>query len=403
VTVETDIAVVGAGPCGSIAALTAARKGAKVAVFEEHSKVGTPCHCAGHLNLSGLNRLGLTLPSSIVENTFRSAIFFSPSGKQFCVNFPSPVTCVVNRELLDQHLAKMASVEGVEYFLESRAEAIIRDKNAAKGVVINKQGEIERVSSNIVIDAEGIASRILKNAELDPFNSSMLVKAVSAEVEDVKDVESNRVEVYLGRPVASGFYAWLIPKKDGTAKIGLATDRGNPKHSLEQFMKKHNVSRDKLGKSKISRLTYHAIPLGGPISRTYADGFLAVGDVASQVKPTTGGGVVMGLSCAHIAGEVAGQAIRGNNCSADFLQQYEARWVHELGFDMRAMLFARKLLNRLSDREIDRVFGVATKLRLEEALIHVKSLDSQGKEAIRLAMRPSALVTLVSFFFSALT
>ena len=402
-TVETDIAVVGAGPCGSLAALTAARRGAKVAVFEEHSTVGVPNHCAGHISLNGLKRLDLTLSSSIVENTFKSAVFVSPSGRQFSVNFPLPVTCVVNRELFDQHLARMASAAGVRYFLNSRAEALIREKTTIKGVKIGKQDEMEDISCNIVIDAEGVTSRILKNIELKPLNSNMLVKAVSAEVDDVRDVERNRVEVYFSNRVASGFYAWLIPKKDGTARIGLATNHGNPKQCLEQFVNNYKVTKVKFRRSKILRLVYHAIPLGGPISKTYADGFLAVGDVASQVKPTTGGGVITGLVCARIAGEVAAQAAREDSCSADFLKQYEARWVHELGFDMKAMLFARKLLNRLSDREIDRIFSAAIRLRLNEALIHVKNLDLQGKEATRLAMRPSALFTLAFFFFSVLT
>jgi geranylgeranyl reductase family protein len=401
--VETDIAVVGAGPCGSLAALIAAKNGARVTVFEEHLTVGAPSHCAGHLSLNGLKHLGLILPSSTVENTFKGAVFFSPSGKQFSVSFPSPVTCVVNRELFDQYLAKMASDAGVRHFLSSRVETLIREKTTIKGVVIGKQGETEKISSAIVIDAEGVASRILKNAELKPLNSKMLVKAVSAEVDDVKNVEKDRVEVYLGNRIASGFYAWLIPKKDGTAKIGLATNQGNPKRHLEQFMNKHTVSKTKFRRSKILRLTYHAIPLGGPISKTYAHGFLAVGDVASQVKPTTGGGVITGLVCARIAGEVAGQATKEGSCSADFLKQYEIKWKHELGFDMKTMLFARKLLNRLSDREIDKLFSISTKLRLKEALIHVKNLDFQGKEVTRLLVRPSALSALAFFVFSALT
>lgn len=400
---ETDIAVVGAGPCGSLAALTAAKKGVKVTVFEEHPKVGVPNHCAGHMSLNGLKRLGLTLPSSTVENIFKSAVFVSPSDKQFSVNFPSPLTCVVNRELFDQHLARMASAAGVRYFLNSRVKALIREKTTIKGVIVGKQDETEKISSNIVIDAEGIASRILKNTEFKPLNSKMLVKAVSADIDDVKNIENDRVEVYLSNRFASGFYAWLIPKKDGAARIGLATSHGNPKQCLEQFMNNHKASRAKFRRSKILRLTYHAIPLGGPISKTYANGFLAVGDVASQVKPTTGGGVMTGLACARIAGEVAGQATREDDYSAGCLKQYETKWLRELGFDMKAMLFARKLFNRLSDSETDRLFSVATKLRLKETLIHVKNLDLQGKEAARLAMHPSVLFTLVFFLFSALT
>jgi len=403
VTEETDIIVVGGGPCGSLAALTAAKKGARVTVFEEHPAIGAPSHCAGHLSLSGLKRLGLTLPSSLIENTFKSAIFISPCGRRFSVHFPFPVTCAVNRELFDQHLAKMASDIDVQYSLNSRVESLIREQTTAKGVIVSKHNKTEKILSQIVIDAEGVTSKILKNTELKPFNSKMLMKAVSAEIENVKDVENDRVEVYLGNRIANGFYAWLIPKKDGIAKIGLATNQGNPRQYLERFMNNNKVSKAKFRGSKIVRLTYHSIPLGGPISKTYAHGFLAVGDVASQVKPTTGGGVIMGLTCARIAGEVAGRATKEGCCSANFLKQYEAKWKQELGFDMKAMLFVRKLLNRLSDREIDKLFSAAAKLHLDEALIHVKNLDFQGIEAARLAVRPSALFTLAFFFFSALT
>lgn len=400
---ETDIAVIGGGPCGSLAALSAAKKAARVTVFEEHQTIGVPSHCAGHLSLGGLKRLGLSLPSNLIENKFRGAVFISPCGRKFSVHFPFPVTCIVNRELFDQHLAKMASNAGVEYFCNSRVATLIHEKNAMKGLMIPGQNGPNKISSSMVIDAEGVASRILKDAGLKPFNSGMLVKGVSAEVDNVKNVENDCVEVYLGAKVANEFYAWLIPKKDGTAKIGLATNHGNPKQYLERFMNTNKVSKAKFKGSKISHIAYHSIPVGGPIPKTYVQGFLAVGDVASQVKPTTGGGVIMGLTCARIAGEVAARAIREGDFSADLLKQYETRWRQQLGFDMKAMLFARKLLNRLSDREIDKLFSVAMKLRLDEALIHVKNLDFQGMEAVKLAIRPSALFTLAYFFFSALT
>ncbi|HDM35932.1 MAG TPA: NAD(P)/FAD-dependent oxidoreductase, partial [Candidatus Syntrophoarchaeum butanivorans] len=42
--------------------------------------------------------------------------------------------------------------------------------------------------------------------------------------------------------------------------------------------------------------------------RTVSDGFIAVGDAAGQVKPTTGGGIYPGAVCARIAGKVAAEA-----------------------------------------------------------------------------------------------
>ena len=151
------------------------------------------------------------------------------------------------------------------------------------------------------------------------------------------------------------------------------------------------------------RISYHSIPLGGPIPKTYAHGFLAAGDVASQVKPTTGGGVIMGMTCARIGGQIAALAVKEDTFSERFLKLYEERCRQEIGFDMKMMLFARKLLNRLSDHEMDRLFSIAIKLRLEESLIHAKDVDLQGKELVRLVKSPSALAAVAYSLFSALT
>jgi digeranylgeranylglycerophospholipid reductase len=403
VTIETDIAVVGGGPAGSFSALFAANSGARVTVFEEHSTIGSPTHCAGHVSLSGLKQLGLDLPSPLIENTFRSAAFFSPSGKRFSVRFPSPMTCAIDRQLLDQHLASIASSKGARFLLGSRVKLIIEQQRGTKGLVINVKGEMEKIMSNLIINAEGISSAILKNEGLKPFDDKMVVKAVSVELDQIHDVENDCVEVYFGSKFADGFYAWIIPKRDDTAKVGLATRRGNPRQCLERFKSNHGTAGRKLRKSRITRIAYHPIPLGGPISKTYANGFLAVGDAASQVKPTTGGGIVKGLTCAKIAGEVAASAVKEGTFSDKFLKRYEDQWKQRVKFDMKMMLSARKLLNRLSDREMDKLFDIANKLRLQESLIQVKNVDFPKEELMRLARSPSALATLACFLFSAFT
>ena len=84
------------------------------------------------------------------------------------------------------------------------------------------------------------------------------------------------------------------------------------------LMSKHPVASKQLSGAKITQIGYHAITLGGPIEKAYANGFLAIGDCASQVKPTTGGGVIFGLTCAKIAAETANEALQKGDVSSDF-------------------------------------------------------------------------------------
>ncbi len=131
----SDVIVVGAGPSGSFAALNIAKHGYKVTVFEEHSEIGVPAHCTGHVSINGLKHLGLfPLPDKIIENTFSGATFYSPKGNKFSLHFSQPITCIINRALFDKHIAELAQKHGVQYYLNSHIKSIITKDDFVKGV-----------------------------------------------------------------------------------------------------------------------------------------------------------------------------------------------------------------------------------------------------------------------------
>jgi len=397
----SDVIVIGGGPCGSFAAFNLAKRGANVTVFEEHSEVGVPSHCPGHLSIKGLKQLGLyPLPQEIVEKTFHGATFHSPKGKNFSVRFSQPVTCAVNRVLFDRFIAEMAEDVGVQYHLNSRVESLIIENGFVKGVNVKQNGKKEeKFFAKIVVDAEGISSRILRSAGLSALNRHMLVNGVQAEVDNVKDIESGIVEVFLGKDYAMGFYAWLIPISDGKAKVGLATKTGNPKELLRRLMFKHPIASKKLCSAEIIQIGFHPLTLGGPIRRTYSNGFLAVGDVASQVKPTTGGGVILGMTCAKVAAEIAYEALSRNDFSSEFLSAYQRSCKAILGFDVKVMLRIRKMLDAMSDEKIDDVISLCKKLNLDKSFQNIKDIDFQGQSILRLLPNPRMLAALFYFFF----
>lgn len=397
--VASDAVVVGGGPCGSFAALNLAKHGVSTIVFEEHGEVGIPSHCPGHMSIKGLKHLGLyPLSKEIIENEFYGAVFHSPKGKSFSIRFSQPVTYTVDRVLFDDYVAKMAQNIGARYHLDSRVESLIIENGFVKGVTVKKSGDTEEnFPAKIVINAEGIPSRILRQSGLSSLKRQMLVNAAHAEVENVKDAEEDIVEIFLGRDYAPGFYAWIIPKRDGKAKIGLATKTGNPRELLQRLMLKHPIASKKLRVARVLRTTFHPIPLCGPIPKTYSDGFLTVGDAASQVKPTTGGGVILGMTCARIAAQVAYGAFQGNDFSAEFLSTYQTQCKEILGFDMNVMLRIRKMLNMMSDQKLDNAISFLSKMRVDKALQNIGDLDFQGQALIRALRYPQALTALIYF------
>ena len=397
----SDVIVVGAGPTGSFAALNMAKHGVNVRVFEEHGEIGVPSHCAGHLSIKGLKNLGLyPLPKGIVENTFCGATFHSPKGRSVSVRFHQPVTCAVNRTLFDKYLAKMAENFGVRYQLSSRVESLNIESGFVKGVKVKQTERIQQFSAKIVVDAEGMSSRILRQAGLFDPNYRMFVNGIETEVENVKDIETDMVEVFLGQNYAPSFYAWLIPKCDDRAKLGLAAKKGNPRELLHKLMVKHPIASRKLFAAKILQTNFHVLTLGGPIQRAYSNAFIAVGDAASQVKPTTGGGVVLGMTSARIAAEIACKSLLKNDFSANFLSLYQRCFMKILGFDMNIMLRIRKILNVLSDEKLEAIISLCARTGLSESLTAVNDLDFQGKAFIHTLRSPRMLaaITLFSFF-----
>jgi len=330
------------------------------------------------------------LPDGIVENTFSKANFHSPMGTAFSVRLERPVTCALNRELFDKFLAEKAEVAGARYHMGSRVRSLILDDGFVKGVNIEREGDVESVEAKVVVDAEGISSRFVKEAGLAAPQGGCLVHAVEAEVENVGNLEADEVEVFLGKEYAPGFYGWIMPLSNGRAKVGLAAKTGNPKDLLQRLMFKHPVASKLLKGSRNKQLSFHPITLGGPIDKTYANGFLAVGDAASQVKPTTGGGVIFGLTCAQIAAETASGAIRQNDVSLGFLQQYQKRCSDKLGFDFNVMLRVRRFLDSLSDEKIDDILRACNKLGLGKALKDLDEIDFQGKMLLGMMTKPAA-------------
>jgi flavin-dependent dehydrogenase len=122
------------------------------------------------------------------------------------------------------------------------------------------------------------------------------------------------------------------------------------------------------------------------------------GDAASQVKPTTGGGVVLGLTCADIAAEIASEALTRNNVSAAFLKAYENRCYETVGFDAKMMLRMRKNLDLISDRKLDDMIAMCRRLGLDRTLEKVKDIDFQGQTFLR-ALRSPRTLTALGYFF----
>jgi digeranylgeranylglycerophospholipid reductase len=343
-----DVAVIGAGPAGLLAARGLAGAGFDVVVLEEHATIGVPVHCTGLLGLDAFDEL--SLPRTAILATAQAARFVGADGSSVLVDADRVRAAVVDRAAFDQALASESNAAGAELRLATRVARIAVEPSH---VSIAIDGAPEPVLARACVLACGANYR---------FNRQLNLGIPRAFVQSAQFEGSFRgpdtVEVHLGRDVAPGGFAWFVPFERGGQpynRIGLMCDTRAAAH-FRAFADRARARFTHDGAWPEPRL--RILPLG-PVSRTYGPRLVAVGDAAGLVKPTTGGGIYYGLLSGQMAAETLDDALRADDLRESRLRRYETEWRARLGAEIRIGLAFRTLASRLNDAAIDSLIELA--------------------------------------------
>ncbi len=366
-----DVAVIGAGPAGSMAANYAAKAGAGTILLEEHAGAGWPVQCAGLLGQEAMAESELPSGSHVLHGMLGATVF-SPGEARLDFKAKVPKAWVVDRRLFDQAMLAQAVAKGADLRICSTVRQIKREKESS---VLTLSGG-EEIKAKIVISAEGVSALLARRAGISP--PQMILSGAQVQVPFAVD-DAEKVEVHLGR--ASGLFAWVIPLDEGSARIGLCARDQGCEH-LRSFLKTDVIKR-RLQGSPVA-LNVGGLPLGPPAA-TAVTGLLAVGDAAGQVKPTSGGGIYPGLVAAKIAGGVAAAAAMEGDFSAKRLMEYDRLWRAALGRELEIGMRVNRMLGKMSDAELDELVSyLAGKPRLTRAIEEHGDIDRPSRLMARM-------------------
>jgi len=370
-----DVVVIGGGPVGSYMAGKLAGMGYGVVVLEQHKQWREQVCCTGIVSQECISTFAID--NSLVLRQLNSARLFSPSGKLIRLWREEPQASVLNRAAFDQAMASRAQAQGVDYRLDSSATDLeVRDS----GVTVRATCQGERVSleARAVVIATGFGSKFADRLGLGRVADFAV--GAQAEVEVTAGVDE--VEVYFGREIAPGFFAWLVPTSPRRALVGLLARR-NPGLYLKRLLLSL-LNQGKVVSAEVEPI-YGGIPLK-PLPRTCGDRLIAVGNAAGQVKPTTGGGIYFGLLSAEIAANTLHRCLAADNLSARRLADYERGWRKKLGRELEIDYYARKFYRRLGDQRIDKIFDIIKSNGIDEVLLKARDLsfDWHSRAVLRL-------------------
>jgi len=325
-----DVFIVGAGPAGSSAAITAANRGLKVLVVELRQIVGVPVRCAEFIPAPLIGEVNLGRPFVVQSVAGMKTVL--PGGESHKTRAPG---FIIRRDLFDQTLAKAAERAGAEILVGTRALTL----DGSEVVLRVRDGSIAKVRAKVIIGADGPHSTV--GRWIGSVNKN-LISAIQCRLSLMQPL--NYTEIYFDKEIYAG-YGWLFPKGH-EANVGIGMKNSGSENQSAVGVFDRFISRlKKAGKVKgdPKHRTTGWIPVE-PLRVTSSDNILLAGDAAGHTHPITGAGVHHAVVCGTMAGESAAQAIENGDLS--LLSRYETEWRDLLGDTLNRAFQRRQLMER---------------------------------------------------------
>lgn len=329
---ETDVAIVGAGPGGAAAAIYLAREDIRTVIIEKDE---FPRYHIGE-SLTGevgqrIRDLGL---GDYMEQARHPTKFgvnvFGPKGQQ---TFRVPVmertadgsleagkTWQVPRDEFDRRLLEEARKQGAR-FVSGKAQDVIREGEAVRGViVITEQGESLEIASKVVLDASGSAT-FLHNADVTSkkyrggYDKQLAVYSqIAGGIRNEGKERDNTLILYKQKH----HWAWFIPLSDDVVSVGVVVPSSYYKNSGEDmesfFLREVQEVNPELKRRLPDIVLLESVR--GTSNYSYAiddytgDGFLCVGDSHRFIDPVFSFGLHFAVHEAELAAHAIAKHLR---------------------------------------------------------------------------------------------
>jgi geranylgeranyl reductase family protein len=331
------ITIIGAGPAGSYLAYLLAKKGKEVTIIEEHNKIGNPVQCTGIV--TGSIEKFVKLPNNIIANRCNKVIVVSKNSRTEA----DIDEIVLWRGKFDEFMVNIATDQGAK-ILTGHQFIGFNGKNSLK-IKDKKNNKLKEIRSDIIIGADGSSSAVAKAASLNT-NTKFYI-GMQAKVKLKTDI--NVFETHFGSDFPN-FFGWVVPESEDTVRLGLGAFK-NAKDYFYSFLKERTSGK------KILCWESGIIPLYNPKQIIQKGNIYLIGDSASQVKATTGGGIIPSLKAAHTLYDCI---INKKNYNNEFRKQS--------GKELLLHLKIRNALNKFSDRDYNYLLKLMSQEKVKKIL-----------------------------------
>jgi digeranylgeranylglycerophospholipid reductase len=311
-----------------------------VLLLEKRQEIGSPVRCAEGIGHRQLVQFLDPDPRWISAEVSRASITAVHDGASRTLAASGGCGYVLERRVFDRALAEYAAKAGAEVRVKTAVTALLQEDGRVRGVRIDHgdfygaAGPIE-VEALIVIAADGVEAQVGRWAGLDlqlpPRDTMACAQYLLVGV----DVDPTCTYYTLDETVAPGGYAWVFPKGEGRANVGLGVQAdlwqardgdGNGDAQVLDLLDRFIADQPALAYGYPVTLVAGAVPVGPARGPLVGHGLMVVGDAARQVDPLTGGGIANAMAAGQMAAQVAVAALETGDVSLRFLSRYWESW-----------------------------------------------------------------------------
>ena len=377
-TQSPDVVVVGAGTAGCYAAATIAREGYDVVILERK-----PESEAGHIAcgdaLKGADSFPEAIPKSKLEPAFTNTGVdhgrFEIPQEDTVLEIPIPgELAVIDRWEYGRRIIDGAGDVGVEFHYDTVVQNVLQDDDGrVTGVEAIRKGDPLTYEADIVIDAAGSLSVLQDHVDFSAsafdtnVNYTHFCSAYREIVHVDEPVEWDDALVFKPTERAAG-YLWYFPRTETEINAGLGFQMTEEPMKLVDDLKRDLETRPEFRDAEVEDKLGAALPTRRPYDSAVHPGYMAIGDAAGHVNPTTGGGIAGAAYGGKYAGEAAIEALETGDVSEKALWEYNERVMDHFG----ARYAALDVYNILSTAvDVDDLMGLLAAMpgeKLAEAL-----------------------------------
>lgn len=306
-----DVAVIGGGPCGAMAAEELAQKGHSVVLVDPDNKIKP---CGGAIPSRAL--ADFAIPEAQLVARANAARIIAPSGRTVNMTIGDiGYVGMVDRAHFDPYLRQRAADAGAER-LTGKLDDI---REATDGLLDLTIARTTEDAGNIqfrarrVIGADGANSAVRRMM----FPASKKLPYVFAYHEIVESPEGANPEIfradrcdviYDGR-ISPDFYGWVFPH-GGQTSIGTGTAVKG--HNIREATTALKLAAG-LGNCRVIRREGAPLPLKPMRRWDNGRNILLAGDAAGTVAPSSGEGIYYAMLCGRLSAEAAHQSLLAGN------------------------------------------------------------------------------------------